>query len=246
MSTVVGNLESVYADPTLDAMHRAVEQREAAIPPRKYLGASGLGDPCERKVWYQMTGAPAAPIAYSGLYAIAEGHRTEDLVAERLRMVPGVQLWTVDESGNQFGFSDYDGRFKGHIDGVITGLLQAPKTPHIWENKSTNPVKFKKFQDCVDKHGEKQALQNWDYTYYVQAQLYMGYFDLTRHYLTVTTPGGREIASCRTEFIPAFFQGQRDKAKRILDAKEPPARVMDNESYWLCKWCRFREHCYGV
>ena len=68
--------------------------------------------------------------------------------------------------------------------------------------------------------------------------------DLTRHYLIVATPGGREMASCRTDAAPAHAKALLEKAKRIIDAREAPARVMDNPSYWLCKGCRFREHCY--
>jgi hypothetical protein len=241
----MGNLDTVWADPTLEAMRRAIEEREAAIPPRNYLGASSLGAPCERQVWYQLQGAPCEPRKAGLICAAEDGHRTEALLAERLRLVPGVRLWTEGEGKKQFGFSDFDGRFKGHIDGVIVGLIQAPKTPHLWENKAVNEKKFGEFRSALHKFGEKQTLQNFSYQWYVQAQCYMGYFDLTRHYLTVASAGGRDVLSCRTEFVPAVFDALRNKARRVLEAKEPPKRVMDNPSYYLCKWCPFREHCYA-
>ena len=125
----------------------------------------------------------------------------------------------------------------------MTGLLQAPQTPHVFEAKAVNPEKFKKFVDLRGKVGEKQILMNWDYVYFVQAQVYLGLLDLKRHYLVVATPGGREMASCRTEFVPVHFAALMKKAERIIAAKDPPARLMDDPSYWQCKWCRFREHC---
>jgi hypothetical protein len=133
--TDIGTMGGWEQDLTLLAMHKAVEQREAAKPPRTYLGASSIGDSCDRKLWYGLQGTPREPIKWQGLYAIEDGHRTEDLVAERLRLVPGIELWTHKLDGSQFSFEDFGGRFKGHIDGVIRGLLQAPKVLHIWENK---------------------------------------------------------------------------------------------------------------
>jgi hypothetical protein len=242
----IGTMDGWGQDPTLLAMHKAVEQREAAKPPRNYLGASSIGDSCERKLWYGVQGTQREPIKWQGLYAIEDGHRTEDLIAERLRLVPGIELWTHREDGSQFGFEDFGERFRGHIDGVIRGLLQAPKTPHIWENKSVNEAKFKKFQKAAAEKGEKNALKAWDLIYYAQAVVYMSYFDLTRHYLTVTTPGGRDIASCRTEANPTYAEALREKGKGILNATEPSARVSENPSWWECKFCPFWETCHVV
>jgi hypothetical protein len=166
------------------------------------------------------------------------------LIAERLRLVPGIELWAHQPDGSQYGFEDLGGRFRGHIDGVIRGLLQAPKTPHVWENKSVNDKKFKLFQKAVAEKGEKNALKAWDPIYYAQAVIYMHYFDLTRHYLTVTTPGGRDITSCRTEANPPYAEALREKARRILNATEPPARVSDNPSWYECKYCAFWETCH--
>lgn len=246
MGGSVGTMGGWSADPTIAAMHTAIEQREAATPPRAYLGASGIGDSCERKLWYGVQGYKREPIKWQGLYAIEDGHRTEDLIAARLRMVPGVELWTHRPDGSQYGFSDFGGRFRGHIDGVIKGLIQSPKTPHIWENKAVNEKKFSLLSRCIAEKGEKNALKKWDAIYYAQAVVYMHYFNLTRHYLTVTTPGGRNIISCRTEENKEYAQALRSKAERILEAQEPPARVSENPSWFECKWCNFYEVCHGT
>ena len=238
-------LPEIFRDPTLAEVDRVAEERAAAEPRREYLGASGLGDKCERKVWYQFNGYPSAPRRASLIYAAEDGHRSEAVMAGRLRMVPGIELWTADESGKQFGFTDYDRKFGGHIDGVIKGLRQAPTTPHIWENKAVNEKRLAEFKKARDAHGEKATLVNFDFKWFTQAQLYMGYFDLTRHYLTACAAGARGAVSCRTEFDPAFFQATRAKAKRIIDATEPPTRIASDASFYYCKWCEFREACHG-
>ena len=241
----MAKLPEIFNDPTLDQVDRLTEANAAAEPRRTYLGASSLGDKCERKLWYQYNGYPASPRRASLIYAADDGHRSEAVMAERLRGVPGLELWTADESGKQFGFTDYDNQFGGHIDGVVKGLLQAPATPHIWENKAVNEKRLAEFRKVRDTHGEKQTLVNFDFKWYTQAQLYMGYFDLTRHYLTACAAGARGAVSCRTEFDGAFFQASRAKAKRIIDAKTPPARLSERPEFFECRWCEFRGVCHG-
>ena len=44
-------------------------------------------------------------------------------MAERLRLVPGIDLETYDPvTGKQFGFVEIDGHFRGHADGLILGI----------------------------------------------------------------------------------------------------------------------------
>lgn len=243
--------QQIGVDPTLEAMRKAMEAEAMKEKPRTYLGASSIGDSCSRKLWYGLNGYQSKPIESPGLMAIQDGHRTEDLTAERLRLVHGIQLWTVDENGNQFGFCEVverldgtKGEFKGHIDGVILGLLQAPKTPHVWENKAVNQKKFDLFRKMKNELGEKQTLKQWDRVYWAQAQIYMHYFKLDRHYTTVETPGGRDIESCRTEYDKGAAHGLIEKAKRIIRAQEPPERI-GPATWFECKYCRFYEVCHG-
>lgn len=233
-------------DPTLAAIDRELERRAAEEPRRQYLGASAIGRECERALWYGVQpGVPREEWNAASLKRFEDGHRSEAVLIERLRMLPGIELHTQDDQGNQYGFEDYGGRFAGHVDGLIRGILQAPSTEHIFEAKAVNEKKFAEFLKLKDSVGEKETLKNWDYTYWAQAQVYMGYFDLTRHYLVVMTPGARDHASCRTEFDREGFVMLREKARRILAATEPPARISERPEFFKCKFCEFREVCHA-
>ena len=236
-------------------------------PHRTYLGASSIGESCSRRLWYGFNGYERKPIESTGLMAIEDGHKTEDIIAERLRLVPGVKLYTQDENGKQFGFCEQvpllvtrdiidprtgqvtgkqtHGDFKGHYDGVIKGLLQAPKKFHIWENKAVNQKKFDLFRKTKNEIGEKQTLKKWDYTYWAQGQIYMHYEKIDRHYLTVATPGGRDVESCRTEYDKDAALALIEKAKRIIRAIEPPARI-GPPTWFECKFCPFYDVCHGT
>ena len=231
-------------DPTLAAMNAAIEADGNASPARQYLGMSGIGKPCHRAIWYDFRWATDRQIAASGLRAIQDGFVNEDVTIKRLRMIPGITLWTEGEDGQQIGCEDLSGHFRGHLDGVIEGLLQAPKTPHVWENKAVNQKKFDALKKLISDLGEKQALRNWDTTYYAQAQLYMHYTKLTRHYLTVNTPGGRDTVTCRTEYDKASAQHYIDLARSIIASEGPPMRMSEDAAHWQCKWCDHHTTCH--
>ena len=114
-------------DPTLAAADAALARVENSKPRRGYLGMSGIGRSCKRRLWYDYRWITRVQFDALTLKRFLDGHSGEDLQAQRLRMVEGITLLTVDpESGRQFGYADLDSHFRGHMDGAILGLLQAP------------------------------------------------------------------------------------------------------------------------
>lgn len=227
-------------DPTLDAIRRIYEQRPN--DKRDYIGASSIGDPCARKLWYRFKGYHAKPFDSATQFRFEDGHRTEELMIARLRMVEGVKIWNRQEDGNQIGFSLFDGKFKGHVDGIIKGLWQSPKTPHVLEIKCTEDLN--KFRKVKHEKGDKNALKNWSETYFVQAQVYMQAFELTRHYTVVASAGGRDFDSCRTEYEAETAQRYKDRAFEIIKAEKEPQKISDKPDFYLCRWCEFGEICH--
>lgn len=225
-------------DPTLLAIDAILEAETNNQPRRTYIGASGLGD-CARKLWYRYHTDMRETFTANTIRLFNDGHRVEEVMAAHLRKVPGIQLWTHDENGKQFGF--VDGPIGGNCDGVILGLIQAPTTPHVWECKATEEKKFAEFLKLRNED-EKTALQKWNPTYYAQAVLYMEKLALDRHYTTVCTPGMRNYTSCRTEANPVFARALLEKGKRIAGAKEPPERI-GGPDWYQCKWCAFYDVC---
>lgn len=234
------------ADPTLDALRVEVERRAAEDAPRAYLGMSSIGQPCERRLWYTFRWAAREQFDCDTLWRFEDGHRSEDIMAARLRLVPGVHLRTVDpHTGQQFGFIDLGGHFRGHADGLITGLLQAPKALHVWEAKATNEKKQAELVKLKSTIGEKDALAKWDAVYYAQAVLYMAYAEAPRHYLTASSPGARTMVSVRTNTDLDTARRLRAKAERIITSPEPLQRLSDDPAWYECKWCPAHAICHG-
>lgn len=234
-------------DPTLDAVDAAIERAENARPFRPYLGMSEIGRECTRALWYGFRWATRKAFDADTIRRFQDGHRAEAVMIERLRAVDGIELWTEDprQPGGQIACRDIGGHFRGHLDGIIRGLRQAPETLHCWEHKSTNEKKQTELTKLKREHGEKAALAKWDATYYAQHCLYMDYQGLTRGYLTCDSPGGRTTVSVRTNADPEHAKALRDKARRIITASEPPARISERPDWYQCKWCDHHAICHG-
>lgn len=235
-----------FTASTLAAVDQALERAQDNTL-RPYLGMSQIGHACDRAIWYGYHWTTARAIPASGLRAIQDGFRGEDVMAERLRAVPGITLHTVDPAtGRQFGQVALAGHFRGHLDGAILGLLEAPKTWHVWEHKQVNETKFNKLGKLVADKGEKAALAEWDAVYYAQAQCYMGFTGMDRHYLTVATPGGRAYCSVRTEFDREAFDAICARAQRIVSSPTPPDGISTDPTWYECKWCDHADVCHGT
>ncbi len=113
--------------------------------PRNYLGASILGNPCDRMLHYEYIKAKKDyNFDGSKLRIFDVGFVFEDLVIKWLK-TSGFNIITEDSNGNQFGFSIMNGAVKGHVDGII---VDAPtelglKFPMLWECKSLNQKSWK-------------------------------------------------------------------------------------------------------
>jgi hypothetical protein len=232
-------------DPTLEAIDRAIEAKENSAAHRGYLGMSSVGHSCERKLWYDLRWITKAKFDAATLKRFADGHHGEDLQAARLRLVPGIELHTVDPStGRQFAYSDHNGHFGGNMDGAILGLIQAPKTWHVFEHKQTSEKKQAELAK-LKAGNEKAALQAWNPIYYAQAVLYMRYSGMERHYLTCSSPGGRHTISVRTEPDVALALRLIAKAERVINAPQPPSRISDKPDWWECRMCDHAPVCHG-
>ena len=226
--------------PTLQASDEALEAAQERRK-RAYLGMSAIGGACERALWYGFRWAALSAFDATTLKRFADGHASEAVVISRLKATPGLEVHDTDESGEQFGFKALGGHFSGHMDGVVLGLVQAPKTWHVLEVKASE--KWTDLDKARKKVGEKGALAEWNATYYAQAVLYMDFAGLDRHYLVCTSPGARRWTAVRTNADPVFAQILKDKAERIIFRDDAPQRIGGPESF-ACRWCDSKGICH--
>jgi hypothetical protein len=211
-------------------------------PKRDYLGASRLGEPCERRLAFEFTHAPPdedRKIDGAMLRIFEAGHRFEALSIEWLRAA-GFDLRTQRRDGGQFGFTAAGGRLRGHIDGVIVaGPDIGVPWPALWEHKAVNA---KSWNDIV-----KRGLRTSKPLYFAQVQIYMAYMEVAVALVTALNKDSQALHHEVVRAEPSEAQVLSDKAVSILravEAGELPPRIAAAADFYLCRLCPFARRCW--
>lgn len=221
--------------PTVEAIYRAYE-RNAATEHRPHLGASLIGRECARELWLIFRWAGITRHSGRLLRLFERGQREEAVFVANLRAA-GVTVWDVDpETGKQFRFSDVGGHFGGSLDAVAIGILEAPKTAHLCEFKTHNAKSFA----ALVKDGVEKAKPE----HVAQIQLYCHWAKLTRAFYLAVNKDTDALYSERLHADPVAAQVLIEKARRIITATEPPARLSERPDWYQCHWCDHHAICH--
>lgn len=220
----------------------ALVARNRRQRPRDYLGGSRIGEPCARKLVYEVTHtAKDEGKDFDGaiLRIFDAGHQFETLSIRWLRGA-GFDLRTERADGGQFGFEAAGGKLRGHIDGVIVaGPDVGLRWPVLWEHKALNA---KSWNDLV-----KRGLALSKPVYFAQVQLYMGYLELETALVTALNKDTQALHHEVVGFDPPCAQTLSDKAVDILRAAaagELPPRIAAAQDFYLCRMCAYAERCW--
>jgi hypothetical protein len=241
---------AAFAEMFEGVIDRAMQAKQQAEPPRKYLGASRVGDDCLRKLAYEFHHVPKDEgCEFKGrtLRIFERGHANEDLMAARLRLA-GFKLVTHKANGGQIGFAVAWNEqrqaftFAGHLDGVVT---EAPYEtgvvcPALWENK------------CLGTSGfgdlSRKGLRASKPVYFAQMQLYMAYLELTEHpgLFTAECANTGEIYAEHVPFDAAAAQAASDTGVKVVTSQMPEEmpRCAKVATDHRCKFCDFPARCW--
>ena len=205
--------------------------------PRPYLGMSGLGEECLRKLWFYFRHVSKTKIDGRVNRIFSTGHNAEVDMIRDLESI-GVKTW--DTLDSQAGFSAISGHCQGHSDGMALGIPGAEKTPHILEFKTSSDKYFK----TLKKNGVKKDKP----MHYAQTVLYMHFAKVTR---CLYMAYNKNDSSYYTERIHADKDLAEDlifKAGLVIHSENPDdfRRIgTGRPTYFACKFCDFSDVCYG-
>ena len=209
-------------------------------PQRTHLGASIIGDPCQRKLWYAFRWAMAETFSGRVLRLFKRGQLEEaNFFVQELRAI-GVTVWEVDPTtGRQFRMKWANGHMGGSSDGVALGLVESPKTPHLLEFKTSSKKQF----DELLKKGVKEKYP----THYGQMQCYMLGLDLKRALYLVTCKDDDRIYQERVHYSATEAKEYIAKGEQIVNAKTPVdlPRISERPDWYQCKFCDYAAVCHG-
>jgi len=202
---------------------------------RKYIGASSIGNPCERKLWYSYQGIP-------GLQTEPKMQRTFDIGS----VLEGLVLDYIEDAGFNILRTQGDQQLdiltdtlvpelQGHCDAIVLDSANNPTA--LIEVKTARDSSFKIFV--------RSGLQKWYPVYYSQIQTYMGMSGIHEAYVIAINKDTSELHDEFVTFDASHYDSLREKALRIVEATTPPTRINNNPCYFVCRNCQYRNACHS-
>lgn len=212
------------------------EQREER---RTYLGASGIGSECLRKVQFDWQCDSTHPARTKRIFS--RGHMFEEITVKAMAGAG----FRMERGTARTGFTAANDMFKGHCDGII---LEGPRIeglnyPCLWEHKALGSSGWKK----LEKYGIRQAYPQ----YFDQCQLYMAYLGLDENpaLFTAVNSDNCEILHLAVPFDPEAAQAASDRAVLVIRATQA-GELLDRitekgPTDWRCKMCSHSTRCWA-
>ena len=206
---------------------------------RNHLGASEVGDPCWRKLWYGFRWVKLERHSGRMMRLFNVGHSAEPRFVAYLRGI-GFDVREFDENGKQFRISGANGHYGGSLD----GMCKAPARYELSEdlvflNEFKTNATGKGYAD-VDALGLAKAKPK----HFAQMSQY-GFAKGLRYGLyMIENKNDSSITFKIVELDWNLGRQLADKAEQIINSKEPPPRISENPSMFDCKFCTFAGICH--
>lgn len=220
---------------------------------RRYIGASIVGHPCDRRIWLEWKGL-INPRQYQDEEKIGQkleifqrGNEEEEIFIKKLQDAG----YTIKD--RQWEFSVYDGKLQGHCDGVI---VDDEGYEYIFEFKTMKSTVFNRLVLRDEKKkiiGRKGKIEDIYPNYIYQVQMYLAHKPLK-------TKDGikRALIGCQNKdidferiyeihsFKPEMITGTQARVERIISYEDDmPARLCAPEKpSYICKMCDYFKFCY--
>jgi CRISPR/Cas system-associated exonuclease Cas4 (RecB family) len=217
----------------VDASHEAQRASHAECF-RPHMGASTLGEKCERKLWLGFRWAVRERFPGRILRVFRRGHREEETVVEDLRAI-GMKVRATGTAQTRVEFGSH---VSGSIDGIITaGVPEAPKKAHVLEIKTHARKSF----DGVEKEGVEKAHPK----HYAQVQAYMLGTGVDRALYVAVCKDDDRLYTERIELDKERAEKLVARGQRIALQDEIPPPISSDPTWYECKWCSAHDLCHG-
>lgn len=206
---------------------------------RNHMGASGLGEECWRKLWYDFRWTKEEHFDGRMMRLFNVGHAAEPRFVTYLRGI-GFEVREFDEDGKQFRVSGALGHYGGSLDGICKAPARYQLSEDIiflneFKTNGTGSTFDKVEKDGVAKAKPRHFAQmsQYGYKYGIKYGIYLienkNDSSITFKIVVLDWNLGKQLEK---------------KAEQIIFSKEPPPRISENSSFQNCKWCHQAGICH--
>lgn len=228
----MANLEFLKEDESIRAVDLFYESKYES---RDYLGLSQAGHECARWLWFKAHNCKVSKTPDGRVLRLFQlGHILEDQI--RIDLVSaGFNIFNMQQ---EVKFTQDNFVLNGHIDGMISGLLES-KEVHLWECKTMGNKGFQKLL--------KNGYEAYSEQYKWQLQFYMLGLKLKRAFVTVYN---KDTSAMYQERIKLDKESTIEKLQKIFDiiSQEtcPRSFLCPREDFYLSKWCDYKKICWRL
>lgn len=220
-----------YILPRIDDAYRS-----QGSPYRKHLGASVIGNPCSRALWYGFRWALIRKFGGRVIRLFNRGHLEEARFIALLETA-GLEVWYENPNGGQFRFTHFGGHFGSALDSVVRGVPGFDKKLPMY-------AEFKTAKDSVFNSIQKDGVRIAKPEHYDQIQVCMLKMELTHALYMVVNKDNDELHAEVVELNIASANASLDRAEAIIFSRQAPPRISKTPSWYQCKMCDYRGVCF--
>jgi len=228
----MANLKKIM-EKKITTVDKINQQYEKDNIPRSRLGLSEIGHHCSRYLWFKHHGYENISPEGRVLRLFQLGNILEDQTIADLKNAG----FSVTDGQKEVNFTFNNVTLYGHIDGIITGLVESPKTPHLFEHKTCS---LKRYRELLKKKDYKA----WSEVYFWQVQAYMLGLELSRSAVFVYCKDNSELYMERIKLNKTKTIGKLTQVFDAISLDSPPDRVCPNAGWYQAKMCDFRKICF--
>jgi hypothetical protein len=206
---------------------------------RNHLGASTLGKPCWRQLWYNFRWVKQERFDGRMMRLFNVGHSAEPRFVAYLRGI-GFEVKEFDEDGKQFRMSGAMGHYGGSLDGICKApaRYQLPEDIILslsFKTNNTGSGYEKVGKEALSKSKPEHWAQEcqYGYKYGIKYCIYM-----------IENKNDSDITFKVLELDWNYGAQLEKKAEQIIFSKEPPPRISENPSVFECKYCHLTDICH--
>lgn len=221
----------------IDRIYNAIEKQKTQTD--LYLGrlgSSSVGNECTRAVWLEWRAYARKSFPGRMHRLFDTGHQQETRIVEDLRNA-GFEVWDKRDDGKQFEYTDSTGHLITKVDGVIKGVPDCEKTPHILEIKTHNKNSFSGLVKKGVKDGKPE--------HYIQIQTSLMLSGMTRALYVALCKDDEQFYVERIKEDKSEQEKLKAKVTKMIEARLKPAGISDNPDAFSCKFCDMKQVCYG-
>lgn len=198
--------------------------------PRLHLGASLLGNKCDRALWLQFHWVVNESFSGRMLRLFKVGHEFEPQIINQLRSI-GVDIRSSQDR------VDFGKHVSGSVDGIIySGLPEAPSAKHVFEAKTHGQKSF----DALLKEGVQKSKP----LHYIQMQVYMHGLKIDRALYIGINKNTSELYQERIELDKPAAIKAIERGQKITMSERMPVGLSDDPTYFECRFCSSHEFCH--